>query len=86
MFDVSITSRCGGGLDPYIKTIMEDKIMEVSITSRCGGGLDCIPASPHGYAANRDFDFSNNPKYSKSATLYTIILALFLIFVKKKFI
>ena len=58
----------------------------VSITSRCGGGLDCISASPHGYAAYRDFDFSKNPKYSKSATLYTIILALFLIFVKQKFV
>ena len=58
----------------------------VSITSRCGGGLDCIPAGPHGYAANKDFDFLKNLKIGKSATLYGIILSLFFVFVKKNFV
>ena len=44
------------------KIVLENKI--VSITSRCGGGLDCIPASPHGYVANRDFDFLKNLKFT----------------------
>ena len=47
------------------------------------GGLDCIPASPHGYAENRDFDFLKNLKSNKISTLYDTILAYYSNFVKQ---